>query len=493
MCLLRRLHLFNVVNVSIPDYGLNGTGTGEIKWHHENGIQFHIEDISGSTIGFRKPADTTNKVGSVQDTSSEPALEAHIEDTEDIIRVYGLISIEPKPESIWESETPDSSPKMIFEGSALLAKVNIKQNSEISFTHETKGETRLLISDFSLHLWPDSEEIKWHLGTNLNETMRRFCPLSIDPFLTLYSTNNNIHKIDREASWLVFDSTMMPKIINIWYTPDECMDVLSLLSFLIGKRLKFLWMDQSLDDSQIIRTYYGAQNIDDNQKGYLGYQPIPFKTLEYRQQVTGSLPALYKKYRSLRKFIFLDWIVGPLWYARKAYLNDNLSFACLSLERFAAAHKNFIKNNPGQQTPKKKFLTRQQLENLKQVFQSAIETKKLILDENKIKIIEDKIGSFNQKTNPDMLIAALEFDGLTVSDQELEVIKKRNDCLHGRQTLQGSDYQDEINRFDTLRTLIHKAVLARLEYRGPYIDYAARPSSGEFPINNLGDELNNDI
>jgi len=73
---------------------------------------------------------------------------------------------------------------------------------------------------------------------------------------------------------------------------------------------------------------------------------------------------------------------------------------------------------------------------------------------------------------------------------------KRNDCLHGRRTLGDADSLDDIRvevaRFDTLRTLINKAVLARLGFRGPYVDYAARPTSGPFPVRNLADELRNE-
>ena len=123
----------------------------------------------------------------------------------------------------------------------------------------------------------------------------------------------------------------------------------------------------------------------------------------------------------------------------------------------------------------------------------VLKSAKLKLDESKAKIIDRRIDSFAEKTNPDKLVEALEFDGLSVSDAELEAVTKRNDCLHGRRTLRDAssrdDVKDEVARFDTLRTLINKAVLARLGYRELYFDYAARPSRGPFPVKSLAEEL----
>jgi hypothetical protein len=40
----------------------------------------------------------------------------------------------------------------------------------------------------------------------------------------------------------------------------------------------------------------------------------------------------------------------------------------------------------------------------------------------------------------------------------------------------------EMQRFDVLRTLIHRAVRALLSYAGPYVDYGAREPGQSYPI-----------
>ena len=53
-----------------------------------------------------------------------------------------------------------------------------------------------------------------------------------------------------------------------------------------------------------------------------------------------------------------------------------------------------------------------------------------------------------------------------------------------QRTLNGSDtpaVDSELRRFDILRMLIHKAILALFKYKGPFTDYAQR-SSGNFPV-----------
>ena len=42
-----------------------------------------------------------------------------------------------------------------------------------------------------------------------------------------------------------------------------------------------------------------------------------------------------------------------------------------------------------------------------------------------------------------------------------------------------------IEYFDRLRMLITKFVLKLCDYRGPYIDYASRPSAGNFDVRRL--------
>ncbi len=291
--------------------------------------------------------------------------------------------------------------------------------------------------------------------------------------------------------------------------------------------------------------------VDDFPQARLGYQPAPLDSLEHGGGVIAALPSLFTAYQELRRWFDLDWIEGPLWYAIKAYLDDKLGLASVSLERFATALDAFLDGNPAQKRPKVKFLTKAQSRvlrgelsdavecfakergidltqsrllpvdsiidgtveaiaklddtlfpedavsdlraKMKEAVKRADESGKLKLDETKATIIDKRIDTFAQKTNPDKLVEALEFDGLSVNDMELDAVMKRNDCLHGRRTLlDGSNLSEieiEVARFDTLRTLINRVMLARLGYRRLYVDYAARPPLGQFPVKNLADEL----
>jgi len=383
-------------------------------------------------------------------------------------------------------------------------------------------------------------------------SLRSSCPLSDSPKLTLFSASALPQK--RSSCWLVFETALIPDGECDWYTPDVCLAAKSLLSFLCGKRLPFLWTDRFLDDTHVTRTYHGTATVDDFPQADLGYQPAPLHSLQHGGAVVADLPSLFTTYLAIREWFDLDWIVGPLWYAINAYLDDKLGLASVSLERFATAHDAFLEGNPDQKRPKEKFLTKQQSKLLRRELSDTVDafakekgidlttsrspavsciidaavdsiarlddslipaeavevlrsrmreavgradkSGKLKLDETKAKIIHRRIDSFAEKTNPDKLTEALEFDGLSVSDPELDAVMKRNDCLHGRRTLGDPDSLDDIRaevaRFDTLRTLINKAVLARLGYRGPYVDYAARPTNGPFPIRNLADELRNE-
>jgi len=544
-------HLHHLVDVSVPGHGVNG-GEGEITWHPERGLRFRIEAESAEKFSgledvlshFVRPREPS--AGAVLVPSRDPQLTARVAGTGDTIRVYQLAADVNKESRFGTSGV---GVKLVISGTAVAATVRIGRDSPLSYWHETLGRCRLLIPDVCMYQWPKQEDAKWTSGNTYRSTLRSSCPLSETPTLALYSASALPQR--RRACWLVFEPDLIPDGEREWYTPDVCLAAKSLLSFLCGKRLPFLWTDRFLDDTHVTRTYHGPATVDDCPQADLGYQPAPLHSVEHGGAVVESLPSLFAAYMTLRKWFDLEWIVGPLWYAIKAYLDDKLGLASVSLERFASAHDAFLDGNPEQKRPKVKFLAKQQSKVLRGELSDAVEafvkekgieltagrspavaaiiddavdfiaklddslfpadavealrakmkeavvradkSGKLKLDETKTKIIDRRIDSFAEKTNPDKLTEALEFDGLSVSDAELEAVMKRNDCLHGRRTLQDANSMDEIrrevDRFDRLRTLINKAVLARLGYRGLYVDYSARPPRRQFPVNSLASEL----
>ncbi len=495
---------------------------------------------------LNRPSAPSRWAGSIFEPSRDPELVARVVGTDQTIRAYQLAA-DVNAQS--QFGTAGISAKTVVSAAAVAATVRIERDSDLAYWHETLGPCRLLVPDFCISHWPTQEDVKWTSGDTHHSSMRLSCHLSDTPKLTLFSANALLQK--RSACWLVFETTLIPDGERDWYTPDECLAARSLLSFLCGKRLPFLWTDRFLDETHVTRTYHGTVTVDDFPQANLGYHLVPLHSLQHGRAVVGSLPSLFAAYLTMREWFDLDWIVGPLWHAIRAYLDDKLGLASVSLERFATAHDAFLNANLDQERPKVKFLTKQQSKLLRRELSDAVgafakeegidlttsrsmpvaaiidaavdsiarlddspipaeaveglrskmreavgradKSGRLKLDETKAKIIDRRIDSFAEKTNPDKLTEALESDGLSVSNSELEAVMKRNDCLHGRRTLEDADSLDDIRteaaRFDTLRTLINKVVLARLGYRGLYVDYAAQPTNGQFPTRNLADEL----
>jgi hypothetical protein len=84
------------------------------------------------------------------------------------------------------------------------------------------------------------------------------------------------------------------------------------------------------------------------------------------------------------------------------------------------------------------------------------------------------------------------FDDLQIplSNEENEAILQRNTALHGRQEGDALDIDRldvSVEYFDRIRMLITKFFLKLCKYEGPYIDYASRPSTGNFVVKTLSD------
>lgn len=110
----------------------------------------------------------------------------------------------------------------------------------------------------------------------------------------------------------------------------------------------------------------------------------------------------------------------------------------------------------------------------------------LRISEPSLNTLARKFDSAHHESNLDRLKRVFNDVGVSLSKSDEDVLKSRNDCFHGRSAdslIRDLSWKnEEAKRFDTLRTLINRAVRMLVGYSGPYVDYSARPTSGGFPI-----------
>jgi len=533
-------HVFPVEEVSIPAHGVLGTGRGTVRWHPKEGVTFEVEGQSDPGVGVGAAA--RPGAGAMREMSRIPHLTARVAGMGSAIRLFEL---QPKVTNTIRFGTGGHPRKQTVSGRAAYATVELPPDHPLAFGHETTGACRLLVVDFLLYHWPNEERVEWTVGDEERAGDRKSLPLSTEPLLTLF--RSSFFGGLRDAAWLVFEEEHGDK--PEWYRPEVCLRAASLLSLLAGKRLPFLLKDRFHGDL-LLRTYFGYHLLDDFQSESFSSQPVPLQkttsAMRYGGEVVKALPGMYASYHRLSEWYDLDWIVGPLWYAARAYLDDTLALASVSLERLATAHEGYLKANKAEQKKPKfwlpaqgkkirkalkeavaKFAAERSLDlgstpmaifaealdravealgeeggellseaeladlsaRLKDVLVQAARDADLKLEDTRQKILEDRIDKLAQQTNRDKLTLVFEWLGIELSAEEVETIDRRNDSLHGRRTLE--DVEDleanalEARRFDVLRTAIHKACLALLGYKGRYINYAARPKEGGFPAENL--------
>jgi hypothetical protein len=262
----------------------------------------------------------------------------------------------------------------------------------------------------------------------------------------------------------------------------------SFISFLNGRMTPIFWRDLFMDSSALKRVYFGT-NRARLASLIRTLPPLPLRSsLEPHsaQMVVEQLPALFAAWLQCNISFDLAFILAPLWSAYDSLLTDRFSFACVSLERLATGWKK----SPGGQAADKKrtFWTALQSCKIRKALEKTVdalasETK---LDTVQIKVLKARINNLGQRTNEDKLTAIFDDLHLELNEDEKKVIAQRNDPLHGKATLLDRSSLPEIDaelmRFDTLRMVITKGLLALLQYPGPYINYAARLPQKDFPI-----------
>jgi hypothetical protein len=372
-------------------------------------------------------------------------------------------------------------------GRAAAVSVELPHDNELAFWHDTNDKHRLSFWGFDLLRWPNSDPYSFTIGDTETRRLRCSLTLSEQPLIKIVAASAGGPRLGTSQpsyAWLVIDDEQS---MDDWSLSGECLAVRTFLSFVLGVRTPFFWRDRLSNEKRLSRVYYGwerakADRTFIRQPLPLGFVPQAF---DHWKGVGDALPSLFKSFLQLDTAYGIDWITSPLWYALDAYLDDQLALACVSIERFRSAHAVYSKAN---RQPQPAFWTEQQRVPIQRAVEAAIRdaAKETGFPKDKVEILVKKAGHLGEMPNANKLSSAFEAVGLRLTPMEMKTIDKRNVCLHGDRSLKdgaGVDgYSEEMRRIDILRMVIYKAVLSLLGYEGPYIDYAERPATGEFPV-----------
>jgi hypothetical protein len=475
--------------VRCRDCSVHEEAIGEVRWSPEEGATYRVEfpgvGVTNCAEFCRNTADGLG-AGTVSNFSRDAEWTGKTMHGGEI-RLFGTTK---ESESTHTSGTSGCTMHSTVKGHAAFVSVELPHDGELTFWHDTKESRRFSFVGFEMLRWPQCEDNTFTTGDGANRTWRQTlrCSLTLSeqPLIKIVAGGPRWQTCQLKHAWMAVDDTVP---VDDWNLSADCRAASSFLSFILGVRTPFLWQDTLQNKNRLSRVYYGWQRAKTDRP--FVPQPLPLggvvEALQHGPTVVDALPRLFKTFLELHKAYDIDWIVSPLWYALDAFADDKLALACVSLERFVAAHTEYSNSDDIRQT-QTVFWSKQQGEHVRQAMQTALQTaaKEVQLANDKVEILGKRISQFGQMTNADRMTAAFDVVGLRLTEAEIDAIKKRNVCLHGNRSLKDSgnlvEMNEEMGRFDTLRMVIYKAVLSLVGYEGPYIDYAERPSQGNFPI-----------
>ncbi len=464
--------------------------TGILSWHPEKGATFVFEFPDCSSYQLRKfyrnPLGSSG-AGSILTLPVTPRWFAETLDGFPV-ELYGLED-RPQCENHWGTSGVGCMSKVT--GSAWFAVVRFSNNDCLSFWNSTPEKSRAFFLGFNTYHWSNEEDIAFWDENIKKVTLRRSLNLSDCGDLAVYEAGWRVNLSD--GAWLTYDLDGKVNETTSYPPASYC----GFISLLNGRHTPILWRDSFIDCSTLQRVYFGTNRVQ------LGKFNSIFPNLPFRrfmephdvQQFVEQLPALYATYLQVTQVMDLSFVLSPLWSACDSLLTDRFALACVSLERLAEAWKK----SPAGKTArrKKQFWNATQSCKIRKALGGIVDAMatETLLEVNQIKVLKNRIANLGQRTNSDQLTAIFDDFRIALSEPEKAVIAHRNSSLHGKPTLRDRDSLSEIDaevlRFDLLRMAIAKAVLVLLRYRGPYIDYAARLSHCEFPIEYLQNNLTN--
>ncbi len=479
-------HEIPVHKVQCSGCELHGHATGIIRWHPETGLTFEVifPDVSGVMLPryYRRniPKACVGKT-----IEASPDAEWTAQSYEGlVVRLFGTLE---NPESSLSYGTAHSSSRSCVTGNATFAEVQLAEFNSLAFWNATQATRRLFFIGFDCRPWPRNEEISYQDGESLVTTCRSSLTISGTPRLEIVSAGSRT--IFPEAAWFtVPEDGSDPRSEN--YSIQQ-----SFLSLVNGRRTVFYWLDRFTEGNVISRLYFGwhKTKLDDVRDSLT--QPLPLRGIveafKYGKDVVDCLPALYGAIATLRDRFDVDWILSPIWTANHTYLDDRVALASVALERLASEWQHL--KSTGSPNDTKAATKTWQDGRILAVRNALVQTLKSQRSERGLTggefdevfgVMSKRLENVHQAPNTDRLGQIFVDLGFPLTEHEEKTVANRNRALHGSRTLKrlNPDYNAEAERYDILRMLVVRAVLAVFNYRGPYINYAGRPPTGNFPI-----------
>ena len=471
------MHVIPIWRIKCMDCEMDPSATGTVCWHPEKGVIFSIKFPTSSShmLGRYYRSPSAAGAGSIAEKQMNPRWIAETADKLPI-KLFGL------DELIHETSSSAGFSTEV-KGNAWSASAEFTRECPLSFYDQTPPQPRSFFLGFRSFHWPHSEEISFPHADGMMETARRSISLSPSPDVKIYGANSLINLPD--GAWLTNEDD--EKCAALTSYPHR--SVSGFVSFLLGRTASFFWRDTFVDRSILRRNYNGSERVV-LRKLEAALPPLPLMYSSgpnLAQDVVGQLPSLFATYLRIHGKIDLTFILAPLWSAPDGLITDLLALACLSLERLAEEWDHYGENSRGK--AKSRFWSEKQSCTIRSVLKKALDaiTADAELTTAQIEIIKKRIDSqLGQQTNTDRLIGVFNALGLKLDDDEKACVENRNRALHGNRTLVDcgdmKQIDAELRRFDIIRMMIIRAVLSLLEYRGPYINYAARLQQRDFPI-----------
>lgn len=452
-------------------------GTGILRFGASSGLTYELNLPLSATAAVCGRDEGLWGVGQTRPFDRKPSWLATGPDggAIEIIEVQELVSTTSNETRTGTEATYTGGHKIT--GRAAYARVEIRSEVPFAFYSDTPPLARALVPHFRLFRWPIVDKIAVEVPGAIQRRARSCIVLGERPWLAAFRCSLQSSS-DEEAAWLCWDEDGS----SLFEFPEFCDLARHIVSLFVGVNCPFIWRDRFTSPRSIERVYHYAIPYE---KYHGDEQPVPLKGtlgLQHVESVVPHIRPLFERYQRLKSEYQIPWLLGPLWACKRVWIEERLGLACVALERLSTAFAKVRESRPDLRP-----FTDEQYQAIRDAVTTAAAASRI--EGESLTILGKKLDNFNQPTNKDKLSQVFEGNGIQLTNEERAVISQRNDSLHGRRTLSDAEdnsaVNDEVRRFDIIRTLLHRAMLAILGYNGVYIDYGARPETGEFPVKGM--------